>query len=206
KGTVRGVLGLTEACESLDSDHGLLETLHPFAGDFGAVERNTGHVAPRTRKACDKAGAQRIRGGCQDNGNAGRLPFRRERRWCADDDDSVGSEARKLCRKLGVGLRLTEHEPVFGFKGLIFDVAKGAKSSEQCLLKVKVGGRGEITQTRRPRNLLRGCRDWPRDSRAAEQRDERAAVHSITSSARASSVGGTSRPSACAVIKLTTSS
>jgi hypothetical protein len=31
---------------------------------------------------------------------------------------------------------------------------------------------------------------------AAEERDERAAPHSITSSARASSVGGTSRPSA----------
>ena len=37
---------------------------------------------------------------------------------------------------------------------------------------------------------------------AAEQRDELAALHSITSSARASSVGGTSRPSALAVLRL----
>src|SRR5215831_475122 len=36
----------------------------------------------------------------------------------------------------------------------------------------------------------------------AEQRDERAALHSITSSARASSVGGISRPSALAVVRL----
>src|SRR5215831_9990046 len=47
--------------------------------------------------------------------------------------------------------------------------------------------------------LLRPRRERPR-SRAAEQRDELAAfdlrTHSITSSARASSVGGTSRPSA----------
>ena len=42
---------------------------------------------------------------------------------------------------------------------------------------------------------------------AAEQRDELAASHhSITSSARASRVGGTSRPSAFAVVRLTTSS
>src|SRR6516165_10569565 len=42
--------------------------------------------------------------------------------------------------------------------------------------------------------------------RAAEQRDELAtAAHSITSSARASSVGGTSSPSALAVRKLITS-
>src|SRR6516164_6797800 len=42
--------------------------------------------------------------------------------------------------------------------------------------------------------------------RAAEQRDERAALHSITSSARASSVGGTSTPSARAVGRLMTNS
>ena len=42
--------------------------------------------------------------------------------------------------------------------------------------------------------------------RAAEQRDELASPHSITSSARASSDGGTASPSARAVFKLMTSS
>src|SRR5262249_37220886 len=53
------------------------------------------------------------------------------------------------------------------------------------------------------------CERPPR-RRAAEQRDElatfNAAVHSITSPARASSVGGTSRPRALAVFRLMTSS
>src|SRR5262249_48715212 len=40
--------------------------------------------------------------------------------------------------------------------------------------------------------------------RAAEQRDELAAFHSITSSARTSSVGGTSKPSDFAVLRLRT--
>src|SRR5262249_9144791 len=53
--------------------------------------------------------------------------------------------------------------------------------------------------------LLRARRERPR-YRSAEQRDELAPYHSITSSARASSVGGTSRPSAFAVFKLITSS
>src|SRR5262249_59835797 len=44
------------------------------------------------------------------------------------------------------------------------------------------------------------------DDRPAEQRDERAAFHSITSSARASSVGGISMPSALAVVRLITRS
>ena len=50
--------------------------------------------------------------------------------------------------------------------------------------------------------LLRPRHERPGDRRTAEQRDERAALHSITSSVRASSVGGTSRPSAFAVLRL----
>ena len=57
-----------------------------------------------------------------------------------------------------------------------------------------------------PLALLRPRRDRPRRRRAAEQRDELAPFHSITSSARASSDGGTSRPSAFAVLRLITSS
>src|SRR5262245_9326890 len=48
--------------------------------------------------------------------------------------------------------------------------------------------------------LERPCR------RGAEQRDELAPLHSITSSARASTAGGISRPSAFAVFRLITSS
>src|SRR5262249_33564457 len=54
--------------------------------------------------------------------------------------------------------------------------------------------------------LLRPRRERPRRGRAAEQRDELAALHSITSSARASRFGGTSMPSARAVDRLMTSS
>src|SRR5262245_22326165 len=55
-----------------------------------------------------------------------------------------------------------------------------------------------------PLGLLRARRERPRGRRAAKQRDELAALHSISSSARASSVGGTSRPSARAVFRLIT--
>jgi hypothetical protein len=59
--------------------------------------------------------------------------------------------------------------------------------------------------TKVPR-LLRARRERPRDRRAAEQRDERAPLQSITSSAVASSVGGTVRPNMRAVSALMTSS
>src|SRR5262249_32152931 len=54
--------------------------------------------------------------------------------------------------------------------------------------------------------LLRARRERPHGSRAAKQRDELTPFHSITSSARASSVGGISRPRALAVTRLMTRS
>src|SRR5262245_8747391 len=63
----------------------------------------------------------------------------------------------------------------------------------------------EESNHRQP-TLLRARRERPRSRCSAEQRDERASSHSITSSARASSVGGTSKPKALAVFRLTTNS
>src|SRR5262245_34355590 len=54
--------------------------------------------------------------------------------------------------------------------------------------------------------LLRARRERPRRCRPADKRDELPPLHSITSSARASSVAGMSRPSALAVLRFTTSS
>src|SRR5262249_52511187 len=50
--------------------------------------------------------------------------------------------------------------------------------------------------------VLSARRERPRGRRTSDERDELAAPHSITSSARASSVCGISRPSALAVLRL----
>src|SRR5262249_1514396 len=74
------------------------------------------------------------------------------------------------------------------------------------LLSRTLGRSGVDESNYRHRRPLRARRERPR-RRAAEQRDElAAAAHSITSSARASSVGGTSRPSPLAVLGLITNS
>src|SRR5262249_8047386 len=54
--------------------------------------------------------------------------------------------------------------------------------------------------------LLRARRERPRRRRAAEQSDELAPLHSITPSAQASNLAGTSISRALAVLMLTTSS
>src|SRR5262245_34925046 len=141
---------------------------------------------------------------CQDDGNGRGLPFQRERCWGTSEDDGNGIEAYQLLRKLVVRLGLTERESVFDREVLTLDVTKIPEPSSQCLNEVGETGRREIAKTHHA--LLRPRRERPR-RRAAEQRDEVAtAAHSITSSARASTAAGMSRPRAFAVLRLTTSS
>src|SRR5262245_65140895 len=84
------------------------------------------------------------------------------------------------------------------------------ESREACLTFRIIGGEvHEHADAPYPLALLRARRKRPH-GRATEQRDELAPFHlrrhSITSSAMASSDGGTSRPSALAVLRLMTSS
>src|SRR5262245_41961078 len=76
-------------------------------------------------------------------------------------------------------------------------------------MRERTGRRCAEKPHHRYHRLLRARCERPHRRRAAEQRDERAALHpphSITSSARASTVVGISSPSVFAVLRLTTSS
>src|SRR5262249_15997185 len=67
--------------------------------------------------------------------------------------------------------------------------------------------RSAVEETnQRHRRLLRPRRERPRSRRAAEERNELATFHSITSSARTRIVVGIVTPSALAVFRLSTSS
>src|SRR5262245_60774705 len=89
-----------------------------------------------------------------------------------------------------------------------FDITEVAHPAHEFLpnLIVVRGSCSDVSDARGLGRLLRARRERPRGCRPAEERDERAALHSITSSARASSLAGTSRPSALAVLRLTCSS
>src|SRR5262249_16247759 len=73
-------------------------------------------------------------------------------------------------------------------------------------LPLTIGLRVKRDQHADPPGLLRPHCERPRSRRAAEQRDELAALHahSITSSARASRLSGKVSPSALAVLRLIT--
>src|SRR5262249_50547061 len=85
-----------------------------------------------------------------------------------------------------------------------FDITEVAHPAREFLAEwiVVRGSRPDVPDTRRLARLLRARRERPSRCRAAEQRDELAALHSITSSAATSKPGGTVRPSAFAVLRL----
>jgi hypothetical protein len=89
---------------------------------------------------------------------------------------------------------LTLRPAVFDRRILTFDVTAFLEALVEYF--DHIGGLGWRPTAQEPdhrqRWLLRMHRERPRNGRAAEQRDELAPLHSITSSARASSVGGTS--------------
>src|SRR5262249_16693911 len=89
------------------------------------------------------------------------------------------------------------------------DEAGFAQASSKCLYKMRgiLGRPGAEIPDHWHHCLLRARRERPRGRCATEKRDELAtAAHSITSSARASTVVGMSRPNAFAVLRLITSS
>src|SRR4029450_8535140 len=73
-------------------------------------------------------------------------------------------------------------------------------------LRAAGADRVERADARGRRALLRARSEGPRCRCAAEKRDERPALHSITSSAVICMIVGTVRPSALAVLRLITSS
>src|SRR5215471_160438 len=103
--------------------------------------------------------------------------------------DSLGARKAKVLHQVNqvvAQLKIRRH-PVDRFYAHHFDLRQG---------RCRRFGRPHR------RRLLRMCCKRPCRSHASEQADEPASVHSITSSASASSVGGTVRPSARAVLRL----
>src|SRR5258708_10854037 len=95
---------------------------------------------------------------------------------------------------------LNSHTLPLGITGFLQTLAK--RDYHRC---VSLRRRTVEKSDHRHSRLLRPRRQRP-SGRAAEKRDERAALHSITSSARAESARGTSSPSALAVFRLSTNS
>ena len=188
----------------------LLEQLQPFPAHVVFGSHETGGVAAGPRQAVDEASGDRITGDREhDRHGAGRLQQRPHGRAAMGQDDvrRKRGQFRRMSANLGgigrgpadVDAHVAADRPVRLLQplqersdaGLIFWIVRGC-------------GQQHADPTH-PLALLRARRERPRD-RSAECCDEFSPLHSITSSARASTDGGMVRPSAFAVLRLMTSS
>jgi hypothetical protein len=173
--------------------------------------REASHVAARPSQARNQAQVDRIGDVYKhDRQGLGRF-FQHQRHLCGARHDHVRNKAHNLGR---VGAN------TFGIDGRPTIVEMDVASFDPSQLLKPLAERGDpclrywialsithqYSDPPHPLGLLRARGERPCRRRAAEKREELAPPHSITSSARASSEGGTSRPSAFAVIRLMTSS
>src|SRR5262249_36892854 len=123
-------------------------------------------------------------------------------------DDDVDFEPGKLGRDLGQAIAAPVCPAIFDRDRAALDPTEVVESPRECGRPLAFRQRGAVAQEPDNwslRRLLRTRRERP-SSRAAEQRDEIAPPHSITSSACARRLGGTAMPIIRAVGKLRTSS
>src|SRR5262249_50922842 len=124
-------------------------------------------------------------------------------------DNDVDLEPDELGCDLAETLSASLRPAILDCDGTPLDPSELAQSLHKSAGEVSPTCGGAYSQEangRQPAALLRARRERP-CCRAAEQRsDELAPLHSITSSARASTVAGMSRPNAFPVLRLTTSS
>src|SRR5262245_6823554 len=189
------------------SGHELTHQLQPLRQHFAGKIGYPREVAGRSAEAGDETIPDRVATDGEDDGNCrGRGPGRNR---CGKVVGKDGGHliANQLGSEVGKAIILVRIPPFDGYIAS-FDIAQVVQAlAERCqAIRWRWSSRAQPSDNRY-RRLLRPCRQWPRRSRAAEQRDELApSHHSITSSAATSSLSGTVRPSILAVEALMTSS
>jgi hypothetical protein len=167
-------------------------------------------VSARPREALDEAAADRVEHLHEHDRNRSGLLLERGDDLSGVRQDRVrrqGEEFRGISsRSPGVAFAETNVEPDVASFAPAEVLHSLAKCREASLSLRVVADANQHPNAPHPAGLLRSSRKRPCGCRAAEERDELAAVHSITSSARTKKVSAIARPSALAVLRLTISS
>src|SRR5262249_52117434 len=200
-----GVTGIPERRRARQSWHRSFKDFQAFCAYFGGQLRTSRKIPTGMRKADNQTGVQWINSVRVHDGNGLGRVLDGKSRGRRDHDDYVDIQSNHLRGKFLEALSLASCIPALNDEVAALLVPVFTKALEQRVIKTLMS----VGDKSHPPNfscLLRARRERPRRG-AAEQRDECAArFHSITSSARASTVGGISRPSVFAVVRLMTRS
>src|SRR5262249_24954835 len=155
----------------------------------------------RPREARDEPGIDRVAARCKNDGDRAGRPLRRKGPGRTRRHDDVWFGADQLGSKIRKSIILPVRPPVLDNDGLPLDMAQLLQLLQKRVdVRLLQSGRGRAQEADAGNlaGLLSSCGERPYDHRAANQRNELPPPHSITSSARASTVGGILSPSALA--------
>ena len=167
-----------------------------------------GDVLARPSKARDETELDGIIADEENDGNRRRRGLGRECRAVGVGNDHYDPAANQIGGERRQSIILALRPAVFDSQVPALDRAGLVQALAECSKPLRERPRRHPAEEpdHRQRRLLRSRRERPRHCRTPDERDEFPPFHSITSSARARSVGGTVRPSALAVLRLITSS
>src|SRR6516225_10770739 len=189
---------------------GILEELQSLGCNFcRIVLDHTGDVAFRMSQTRDNALPNRILDIHHDNGNFGSYLFGGQRCIVGGRHDDFDPRLYQLGHEVRVSIEVSLSKAALDDDVLAFNKSILAQTIQKGFA-CRLGRNGwVICQKTDVISFAAGLRTRhrrPRDRGAANERDELAAPHSITSLAVAMSFSGTSSPSAFAVLRLMTNS
>src|SRR5262249_43381829 len=206
KGLCDGKVGIDQQANAHGCRLQLMQQPKLLCPKLSKNKRDTGDIAARPVETGDEAELNRVAAACEDDRDC-----RSRRLGCNCRRGVMRSDHRHLTAyqigcEVGQSVDLVLRPAILDRHILALDVAGFTNALPECGQIARTIDRPRAAQEtyHRHRRLLRARRERPRRRGAAEQRDERAALHSITSSARVSTAGGISRPIVFAVLRLIT--
>src|SRR5262245_21706138 len=200
---IGGVVRIPEKGYARDGWNNLLENLQPLGTDVRANDGVAGDISSRSGEAWHEPGAYGIADRDHDDGDRGGGLVSREACGRAEGRNDVHRATNERRRGLGESLRHSIAIRIVEGDVLAFEVTEIAQPVTEGVPVERVVDNADARDLPR---LLRARRERPRSRRAADKRNEVAALHSITSSTMESTACGTSMFSARAVCKFMTSS
>src|SRR5262249_39698211 len=198
--------GIDEQGDTSRLGHHLTQEIQPLCGQFTTEKIDPCQVAARSGKAGDETQADRVFPNNEDDGDCRGRRLSCQPRTSIERRDHGDLSANQFGRKRRQSIDLIVSPAILDCYVLALDIAGILQALAKCAqtLGSPVRRRGVEEPNNRHRRLLRARRDRP-CRRAGKQRYELAVLHSIASSASASSLSGMSRPSDFAVLRLITS-